>query len=100
MNDEQYEKELVGMTRQKVVKDALVEAQARLCTDIGERLTGDVAAFLLSLHDAEPDFDLIGLPTALKLPAIQWKLVNLETLRENNPKKHAVQRVALKALFR
>ena len=24
--------------------------------DVGARLTGDVAAFLLSLHDAEPDF--------------------------------------------
>ena len=55
--------------------------------------------FMLSLHDAQPDFDLIGLPTASELPALGWKLLNLEMPKENNPKKHAVQRVALEALL-
>ena len=99
IEDEQYEEEFVGMTRQTVAKDALVEVQARLHADIRERLTGDVATFLLSLHDAQPDFDLIGLPTASELPAVRWKLLNLEKLKADNPKKHVVQRIALEALL-
>ena len=52
------------------------------------RLTGDVAAFLLSLHDAEPDFRLIGLPQAADFPAVRWKLINLDKLKQANPLKH------------
>ena len=51
--------------------------QARLHADIRKQLTGNVSVFLLSLHDVEPDFDLIGLPRALDLPAVRWKLLNL-----------------------
>ena len=67
--------------------------------DITSRLHGDIAAFLLSLHDAEPDFELIGLPEAANLPAVGWKLVNLMKLRDSDPVKHAAQRGALESLF-
>ena len=73
--------------------------QARLHADIRKQLTGNVSVFLLSLHDAEPDFDLIGLPRALDIPAVRWKLLNLEKLKKHNPKKHAEQRDALKDLL-
>ena len=95
-----YDEEFAGMTREAVSGDALVEVRRRLHADIAERLKGDVAAFLLSLHDAEPDFGLIGLPEAAGLPAVRWKLVNLERLKKINPGKHAVQRDALESLFR
>ena len=97
--DELYNEEFVGMTRETVTRDALIETRARLYADIRERLTGDIATFLLSLQDAEPDFDLINLPIAAELPAIRWKLVNLEKLKEENPEKHAAQRGALEDLF-
>ncbi len=94
-----YDQEFAGMTREAVSGDALVEVRRRLHADIAERLKGDVAAFLLSLHDAEPDFGLIGLPEAAGLPAVRWKLLNLERLKKINPGKHAVQRDALEHLF-
>ena len=50
--------------------------------------------------DAEPDFGLMGLSEAAGLWAVRWKLVNLERLRQTNPRKHAVQRDALENLFR
>ena len=87
------------MTREAVSRDALVDAGRRLHADIKSRLKGDVAAFLLSLHDAEPDFRLMGLPEAAGLPAIRWKLVNLEKLKQGDPEKHAAQRRALESLF-
>ena len=98
--NERYDAEFAGMTREAVSADALIEARRRLHADIAERLKGDVAAFLLSLHDAEPDFGLIGLPEAAGLPAVRWKLVNLERLRRTDPAKHAAQRDALESLFR
>ena len=95
-----YDEEFVGMTREAVSWAALVEVRRRLLADIRSRLRGDIAAFLLSLHDAEPDFGLIGLPHAADLPAISWKLVNLEKLKHANPEKHGAQRDALECLFR
>ena len=97
--DELYDEEFAGMTRVAVTKEALIETRERLHADIRERLTGDIAAFLLSLQDAEPDFNLINLPTAADLPAVRWKLFNLEKLKEENPGKHAAQRVTLEDLF-
>ena len=64
-----------------------------------QRLTGNIAAFLLSVHDAKPDFHLVGLPEAADLPAVRWKLINLGKLKENNRAKHAAQRGALEELF-
>ena len=95
-----YHAEFTGMTRDPVSKEALDETRQRLHADIKGRLTGDIAAFLLSLHDAEPDFDLIGLPHAETLPAVRWKLLNLERLKRNNPRKHNGQRSELEALCR
>ena len=94
-----YEEAFVGMTRETVTVDSLIETRARLHADISKRLTGEIAAFLLSLHDAEPDFALIGLPQASLLPAIRWKMLNLQRLKGENRKKHAAQRRALEDLF-
>ena len=64
-----------------------------------DALAGEVADFLLSLHDAEPDFGLIGLPQAGELPAVRWKVVNLQGMKQANPEKHARQRNALELPF-
>ena len=99
-SQELYGEEFVGVTRQPVSWDALIETRRHLHADIGSRLTGDVAAFLLSLHDAEPNFRLIGLPEAADLPAVRWKSMNLEKLKQVNPRKHQIQRDALVRLLR
>ena len=100
VRDETYDEEFAGMTRVTATREALVEAGRRLYQDIESRLTGSVARLLLSLHDTEPDFGLIGLSEAAELPAVRWKLVNLERLKRENPKKHQEQRDALERLFR
>jgi len=97
--DALYMEEFVGMTREDVALPELEAARTRLVDDIRSRLTGKAAAFLLSLHDAEPDFALIDLPQAERLPAIRWKLLNLRRLKSENPAKHAEQREMLRALF-
>lgn len=41
----------------------------------------------------------IGLPHALPLPAVRWKLLNLQKLKNDNPVKHAEQRGEIERLF-
>ena len=98
-NEGLYDEEFAGMTREAVSREALAEIGRHLHADIRSRLRGDVAEFLLSLHDAEPDFGLIGLPEAADLPAVRWKLLNLKKLKDADPGKHAAQRGALEILF-
>ena len=88
-----------GMTDDVVERSELEAARARLFEDVRSRLAGDVAEFLLSVHDAEPRFDLIGLPEAENLPAVRWKLLNLRKFRSENPERHAEQRGLLENAF-
>lgn len=83
-----------------MTRDSLIETRTRLYADIREQLVGNIAAFLLSLHDAEPDFAMTGLPQASLLPNIRWKLLNLRRPESENPEKHVAQRRALEDQFR
>lgn len=55
--------------------------------------------FLLEFVALKPDFSSLDTPGIERLPAIQWKLRNLEILRNNNPKKFDKQYRALEELF-
>ena len=92
-----FAQEFDGMTVEHVPLTTLEAARDRLFRDIRTRVTGAAGEFLLSIHDVAPRFDLISLPTAADLPAIQWKLTNPARLKDRNPNKHAVQRAALEA---
>ena len=87
------------MTKDTVSLDTLIDVRARLIADILSRLDGAAQVFLLSLQDATPDFDTIGLPQAADLPAVKWKLLNLQKLITENPAKHAEQKTQLLALW-
>ena len=97
--EQPYAQEFLGMTKDPVSLDALVVTRTRLVDDIRSRLDGAAQTFLLGLHAAEPNFDAIGLPQAADLPAVKWKLLNLQKLIADNPTKHAKQRAALFALW-
>jgi hypothetical protein len=95
--DRAFVLEFEGMTIEHVPLETLLAARERLIGDIRGRTDGAAAEFLLSLHDAQPDFSLIGLPEAANLPAVRWKLVNLRKLMAQNPEKHADLRGRLNA---
>jgi hypothetical protein len=97
--DAPYANEFEGMTNVAVPLARLVDARTRLIADIKGRLDKNAREFLLSLHDAEPDFSLIGLPQAADLPAVRWKLQNLERLKANNPAKHTELRSAIESIW-
>lgn len=94
-----YAREFQGMTRIEVDLETLLDTRQRLITDIQSRLDENARRFLLSLHDGMPDFSAIGRSSVASLPAVRWKLVNLEKLKNGNSKKHAEQRQKLEALL-
>lgn len=97
--DRPFLREFEGMTSTPVPFSDLVETRERLIADIKTRLDEKTKSFLLSLHDCEPDFDIIGYPDAVDLPAVRWKLINLEKLKSGNSAKHEALRNEIIGLF-
>ncbi|MEA2118985.1 hypothetical protein [Halovibrio sp. HP20-50] len=87
------------MTRTAVSLEELLNTRKRLIADIHSRFDENTKRFLLSLHDGSPDFDAIDRPRAAALPAVRWKLINLEKLKNENAAKHAEQHHELEVLL-
>jgi hypothetical protein len=97
--EQPYTQEFEGMTRAPVSLQELLETRKQLIADIHSRFDQNTKRLLLSLHDGTPDFDAIDRPQAAGLPAVRWKLINLEKLKNENAAKHAEQRNRLKVLL-
>lgn len=80
-----YENEFEGMTAIPVSHDELVETRKQLVQWLNTQLTDRERQFLLSIKMGEPAWDLLGIEGIEKLPAIQWKLLNIKKM---DPKKH------------
>jgi predicted nucleotidyltransferase component of viral defense system len=62
-------------------RDTLIEL-------IQEHLTNEDKKFFLSFEIGEPDWGLFPIPVLKELPAIKWKLLNIQKLKESNINKH------------
>lgn len=69
----------------------LLEVRELLFRELPMALSEAHRSFLLSLVKAEPDWDLMPFPHFREMPAIRWKLQNLEKLRSTNPMKFKEQ---------
>nr|WP_227754496.1 nucleotidyl transferase AbiEii/AbiGii toxin family protein [Stagnihabitans tardus] len=94
-----YAREFEGMTRTPVLLDTLLATRLKLVADLQSRLDDKAKRFLLTLQDGAPDFAAIDRPQAADLPAVKWKLLNLNKLKRENPEKHTAQRDALVKLL-
>ncbi len=77
--------EFQGMTLTEITLDELEKARERLIKQINESLTDKERRFLLSFKKMEPEWDLLDLDRVEELPAVKWKLMNLEHM---DKKKH------------
>lgn len=83
-----YEKEFRGMTQTEVALEKLEATRDQLVQEIKSGLSNEDKQFLISVKKGNPEWELLGIPHAAKLPAVLWKLHNIEKLRKNE-KKHA-----------
>lgn len=95
----EYHQHFVGMTAEPVSLDALLETRARLRDELVRRLTGQHKQFLTGLARAKPDWTLLQCPHASELPALRWKLGNLQTFRQRRPADFERQAATLEALL-
>ncbi len=94
-----YERTFQGMTAEPVALETLIEAQEVLVKRLQTELDAGERRFLVSLANSAPQWDLLGVKHLAELPALRWKLQNLEQLQERNPKKYEEQSAKLQELL-
>lgn len=75
------------------VREALFAAFPALLNDSDRE-------FLLSFARCNPDWSLIDAPNIVRLPAILWKLQNINILKERSPQKFGDQYNALRTILK
>jgi hypothetical protein len=82
---ETVKNEFEGMTYTKISLEELEAARAELVKAIGQKLTDTERQFILSVKKGSPRWELLELEGIGKLPAVQWKLMNISRM---DKKKH------------
>lgn len=77
-----FEQQFADMPEEPVTLEDLEQARRDLIAAVRARLKGGEKEFLVSFKRGEPRFDLLGVEHAAELPAVRWKLHNLERMGE------------------
>lgn len=77
-----------GMSEEEFTYEDFEARRSLLIKTIHENLTDTDKKFLLSFQNGTPDWSLLDFGD---YPAVQWKLQNLQKLKEANPEKHREQ---------
>lgn len=86
-----FTNEFAGMTREPIALSVLEQVQGQVIAELPRALTASHRGFLLSLARAEPIWELMPFKHLHRLPALQWKLLNLHKLKSRNPARFAAQ---------
>ncbi|HEX2864259.1 MAG TPA: nucleotidyl transferase AbiEii/AbiGii toxin family protein [Deinococcales bacterium] len=76
----EFEQAFAGMSARAVSLKDLEETRADLLAAVHAGLTDDDRAFLLGLAEGAPDWSRLPVPNARELPAVRWKLANIERM--------------------
>jgi hypothetical protein len=68
------------MTQKPVALEVLVETRAAMISLLNSTITEAERLFLLSFKNKQPDWSLLGLDGVNNLPAVRWKLINLQKI--------------------
>jgi hypothetical protein len=82
-----FENEFEGMTTIEVKLDELLETRKNLVTMIRNSLTEEEKQFLISVKMNKPEWELLDLKGVENLPAVKWKLLNIQKMDRTKHKK-------------
>ncbi len=68
------------MTSKPVTLESLLDTRNELVKELKSRMTDKEKRFLLSFKSGKPEWDLLGLNNIDRLPAVQWKLINIKKM--------------------
>ena len=92
-----FNNQFSGMTSIPFTYEDYIYTREQLVKTIKEKLTEKDKKFLVSFEQGEPDWSLFPIPVLKVLPAVNWKLLNIEKFKKENPKKHLQMIENLKA---
>jgi predicted nucleotidyltransferase component of viral defense system len=81
-----FENEFDGMVVKPVSLEDLITTRLKLIKTIRETLTDNEKKFILSFKRKEPDWQLLGIDGVQNLPAVKWKLQNLDRMSDTKHK--------------
>ncbi|MFZ1751925.1 MAG: hypothetical protein WAU01_17150, partial [Saprospiraceae bacterium] len=87
------ETQFSGMSDRAFSYKDFEETRIKLIKAVKENLTLRDKEFILSIKNVEPDWSIYDFKN---YPSVEWKLMNLKNLKEENPKKHQYQLELLK----
>lgn len=82
-----YEKHFVGMTRDVTPIEDLEKIREPMLDEIARHFTVEDGEFLLSLKRKEPNWALVGIEGIKDLPALKWKLLNINKMSDESREK-------------
>jgi len=91
-----FETQFAGMAFTPFSYADFEDTRERLVQEINKGWSDNDRAFLLGFKQGKPDWSLFPLENLSRMPAVQWKLLNIQKLIKQNPDKHAEQFKALK----
>ena len=77
-----YDEQFVGMEFKETTLNELEATRLQLVKNINNMITDKQKQFLLSFKSLQPDWSLLDTGDVSHLPAIQWKLLNLERMNK------------------
>jgi len=82
-----YHSQFAGMTQEEVSLQELQQLQINLPVMLVQSLDEDEREFLLSMKRGEPDWKRLGIENLNQFPALQWKLINIQSMSPEKRKK-------------
>jgi predicted nucleotidyltransferase component of viral defense system len=79
--------DFVGMSLREISINELDETREVLISKIHAMLTAEDKEFLISFKKGNPEWDLLAIDRAKDLPAIKWKLYNLDRMKPSARQK-------------
>ena len=84
-----FETQFSGMSDIPFSYEEFEKTREELVSQIISKLTLEDKLFLVSFKEADPIWEFFDVENASELPAVRWKLQNLERLKRENPPKHS-----------
>jgi len=91
---------LKGGTAINLLVEALQGARARLVRELRQSLLPRHVQFLRSVKGLDPEWALLAHAHVAELPAVRWRLQNLEKFRKEQPERYAAVRDRLEEVLK
>ncbi len=81
-----YEAGFVGMTQLPISYEELLNTRLELSKFLLQSLTFDERRFLISVKSGQPDWEAMPIAGIEKLPALEWKAMNIKKMEGHKHK--------------